>query len=96
MALNAESVLERVWLVSEDLDEEGQLALFDEQRSELLVLNGIGGAIWHELDGQISLGDLAQTLSSEIAGAPDAATVLKEMSEFAEAMLERGALRVVS
>jgi Coenzyme PQQ synthesis protein D (PqqD) len=95
VTLNANSVLERAWLVSEDLDDDGQVALFDEQRSELLVLNGIGGAVWHELDGQITLGELAQALSEAVSGAPDASTVLAEVSAFAEGMLARGALRVV-
>jgi len=70
MQVQPSSVLRRSFRVSHDLPEDDRVAFFDDARSELVIVNALGGAIWHLLDGELSVHDIAEILSREVEGAP--------------------------
>ena len=94
--LTADAVLQREHQVSHELKDTDQLAVFDAQASELVVLNGIGGAVWAMLDGQMSLGDIAQEVAEHVPNAPSREEVEVEVIRFAQSLLERQAVSVVT
>lgn len=87
-----EDILVRVWQISHDLPEEGQLALFDESQSQLVVLNPLGGAFWKRLDSRTTLIEIATEISEEVPGAPGPDAVLNSSHEFLADLLIRGAV----
>lgn len=96
MKIEGTTIFKRAFRVSHDLPDEHKVAFFDEAQSELVVVNAIGGAIWHLLDGQTSVQDIVQILEQEVEGAPAKEETHKEVERFLSALLERRAIEVVS
>lgn len=94
--IRPESVFRRVWQVSHDLPEEGQVAFFDEGRSELVVVNSVGGAVWQLLDGERTVRDIAELLASEVQGAPPPDSVFETVVTFLNQLEGRGSIQEVS
>ncbi len=69
-SLSEEAVIRRVWKVTHELPEEGTLALFDVNESQLVILNSIGAVFWSRLDGVTPLGQIASEISDDVQGAP--------------------------
>lgn len=88
-----EHVFSRLWQVSHELPETGETVVFDAGRSELLVLNPIGGAIWELLDGARSVSDIVSVLVAEVESAPSSGEVAIEVRRFLSDMVARGAIR---
>jgi len=90
--LEESSVLVRRWAVSHELPEGGGTVLFDEVRSELLVLNETGGALWYLLDGERSLAEVCAILVGHFPEGPHPAQALEQLSPVVSQWLERGAV----
>ncbi|HSC86945.1 MAG TPA: PqqD family protein [Polyangiaceae bacterium] len=88
--------LRRRWSVSHELPETEQTVIFDPARSELLVLNDAGGALWHLLDGQRDLGAVADFIRAERADAPPRDALLAQFEPLISELLSRGAIEIVS
>ncbi len=95
MQVQSSSVLRRSFRVSHDLPEDDRVAFFDDGRSELVIVNALGGAIWHLLDGQLSVHDIAEILSLEVQGAPSVADVEAQVQSFLQILLDRHAVELV-
>ena len=91
--IHPSAVFSRSWSVCHEL-EEGRVALFDEEKSELLVLNPIGGAIWELVDGKNSVQQIVQELAS-VETAPSEAEIQEEVARFINDLLGRHALEQV-
>lgn len=96
MQVQSTSVLRRVFRVSHELPEEGRLAFFDDAQSELVVVNALGGAIWHLLDGQLSVAEIARILSEEVQSAPSVVEVEQQVRAFLQTLLDRRAVELVA
>jgi len=59
---------------------------------ELYTLNETGQAIWQKLDGQKTLGEVAEALSQEFSHPPD--QIKADVLGFASEMVRRGILAV--
>ena len=68
--------------------------MFDDERSELLVLNGTAAAIWYLVDGARSLAEIAAFIRAELPDAP--ADTEAAVRAFVDDMLARGALEIVN
>jgi hypothetical protein len=90
-----DTVFRRLWKVSHDLPEENQVAFFDQSQSELVVVNALGGAVWELLDGQRSVGSIADILAEEVQNAPDRDAVLAQVVTFLRGLCDRQAIEVV-
>lgn len=88
--LGPQSVCRRVWRVAHELRDTDETVLFDESQNELLVLSASGAAVWHLLDGQKTLGQIAEFIASVATGAP--AEVEGEVIDFALVLAQRGAI----
>jgi len=88
--LGPSSVCGRVWRVAHELPDTDETVLFDEEHSELLVLSATGAAVWHLLDGQRTLAQVAHFMVEVVQPAP--ADALREVIDFALVLGERGAI----
>lgn len=93
--LQAETVFRKRWKVSHDLEEDGQVAFFDEEQSELVVVNAIGAAVWELLDGERTLAQIASELAGVVPDAPSYGAVLAEVQKFVAELYERQAVEPV-
>lgn len=91
--IDSSTVVERVWNTSHELPDTDETVVFDEERSELLVLSDTGAAVWYLIDGKRSIADIVAFMRSEADYVPDEAE--ETVASFARTMLERGALRIV-
>ena len=87
------TVLSHAWAVSHELTDSGQLAFFDESRSELVVVNALGGAVWDLVDGHRSLGEIVDILLEEAPEPPIRSVAESQVLEFVRSLLARQALR---
>lgn len=94
-SIDENTVLDKLYKVSHELDDGRQLAVFDAEKSELMVFNELAVAIWSLLDGQITLGEIAEELASHVAEAPSLPEVTGQVILFAQDLLERGAVSLV-
>jgi len=79
-----------VWRVAHELPETDETVLFDEAQHQLLVLSSTGAAVWHLLDGQRTLGQIAEFMESILPTEPDRA--LRDVIDFALVLAARGAI----
>lgn len=94
--LTPNSVLRRKNLVSHELGEDNQLALFDSTKKELVIVNDLGRVVWTLLDGETSLAEIAKEISGHVSGAPSVERVEVEVLEFARVLLDRDAVECVN
>lgn len=71
------------------------MALFDAERSELVVLNALGREVWSNLDGTRTVRELAEALRGEAEGAPDQEQAEKEILRFLADLQGRGAVELL-
>jgi hypothetical protein len=88
--LGPTSICCRVWRVAHELPETDETVLFDEGKNELLVLSATGAAVWHLLDGERTLRQIAQFIAGSLPQAP--ASIEGEVVDFALALGTRGAI----
>lgn len=93
--LSAASTFRRIWKVSHSLPEMDRMALFDAERSELVVLNALGREVWHALDGVRTVRELALALRGEAEGAPDQERAEQEVLMFLSDLHRRGAVELL-
>ncbi len=93
--LDSEAVLKRKELVSHELTEENQLALFDSEHGKLIIMNELGRVVWSMLDGETSLDVIVHEIAEHVSGAPNVERVRAEVLEFAEQLLSRGAVQIL-
>lgn len=84
------SICCRVWRVAHELPETDETVLFDEHENELLVLSATGAAVWHLLDGQRTLRQVAEFIAGVVPQAPG--DVEGEVVGFAHLLGTRGAI----
>lgn len=89
------STFRRVWKVSHALPEMDRMALFDADRSELVVLNAVGREVWKRLDGIRTVQELALLLRGEAEEAPDQDQAEREVLAFLTDLHERGAVELL-
>lgn len=95
MKIEATTIFKRAFRVSHDLPDDNKVAFFDEAQSELVVVNAIGGAIWHLIDGATSVEEIVQILVNEVDGAPPEEQLRGEVERFLASLLSRQAILVV-
>ncbi len=89
----AQSVLKKNWLISHELAEEGQVAVFDERSSELVLFNELGALVWEKLDGEQSVESIVESLLELPIEVPERSTVFEQVQSFLKQLLEKGAVR---
>lgn len=88
--LGPNSVCGRVWRVAHELPDTDETVLFDEGENELLVLSSTGAAVWHLLDGQRTLREIAEFIEEALPEAPQ--NVERGVIDFALVLGARGAI----
>jgi hypothetical protein len=74
--------------VMHELEEQGEAVIYDADGNQLIVLNGMGAAVWHLMDGKRSVGDIEREIVDALAAKP--ADVERDVSAFLSSLEERG------
>lgn len=85
----------RVWKVSHELPEMDRMALFDADRSELVVLNALGREVWDNLDGVRTVRELVESLRQRAESPPDQAEAERQVLVFLTDLHARGAVELI-
>ncbi len=93
--ISALSTFRRAWEVSHALPETDRMALFDSDRSELVVLNALGREVWNRLDGVHTVRELVAQLREEADEAPDQVQAEREVLVFLADLRDRGAVELL-
>jgi hypothetical protein len=72
---------------------EGEAVLVNVRSDEVIHLNPAASFLWSSLDGEVSLGDIARSMTGEFDVEMD--TALADIVAFAADLLEQGAAEVV-
>jgi len=72
---------------------EGEAVLVNVRSDEVMHLNSLASFMWSSLDGQLSLEDIARSITGEYD--VDLDTALADAVEFAGSLLEQGAVEIV-
>jgi hypothetical protein len=78
----------RIASVAHEVQETGDVVVFDEKGNRLLLLNDVGAAVWLLIDGQRSVRDIAAVIAETLPA--DAATVELDVRSFVESLLAAG------
>jgi hypothetical protein len=87
-----EAVFRRVWALSYDLPGTEDMALFDETNSSLLLINGVGAAIWELIDGNRSVGEIVNFIVDVHGNSDSRGMIERDVTAFLGQMLERGSI----
>jgi hypothetical protein len=93
MVIAGQSIVERVWRVTHDLPDTGELVLFDEAGNRLLKLSPTGGAVWDLVDGKRSVDEIGRAVARAFKDV-EPGRVNEEVKALILDLLTRGALRL--
>jgi len=94
--IDEEAIVRKLWHVSHELPDSGETAVFDEARSELVLLNPTAGAIWALVDGRRRVREIVRDLLEQVEGPPAAEDATATALVFLKGMSARGALEVIA
>jgi hypothetical protein len=78
----------RIDTVVHELEDEGQAVVYDAEGNQLIVLNGVGAAVWFLVDGERTVGDIAREIVSTLDANRD--DVERDVAVFLASLEERG------
>lgn len=93
--LHENAIVGKRWHVSHELPDSGETAVFDEARSELVLLNPIAGAIWNLVDGRRGIRQIVTDLLEQVEQPPSSEEALDTALAFLRNMAQRGAIEIV-
>jgi len=86
-------VFRRVWQISHELPDTDETVLFDQERSQLLVLSDSAAAIWYLIDGHRTIEEIVAFLRGEQPQCPSETDEL--VRRFVDQLETRGAIESV-
>lgn len=89
------AIFRRAWLVSYELPGTHEVALFDEQGSELVLLNEVGAAVWELLDGRRTVQDIVDFIVEVRQAEAERLDVQRDVQAFLAEMLTRRSIACV-
>lgn len=90
--VSSDAVFRRVWAVSYELPGTEDVALFDETESALVLLNGVGAAVWELLDGARSVDDIVHFVLEVRGNESERSLIERDVLGFLQDMLDRRAI----
>jgi Coenzyme PQQ synthesis protein D (PqqD) len=87
-----EAVFRHVWAISYDLPGTEDTALFDETNSALVLINGVGAAIWELIDGKRSVVEIVNFIVDVRGNSDSRGRIERDVTAFLGQMLERGSI----
>lgn len=94
LPLAKEAVLVRAWRVTHELTETGELILFDESASEVVMFNQIGASVWELIDGERSVEDIVNFIVAARARSEEHAQIERDVAAFLAQLLERQSIQL--
>lgn len=77
--------------VAHEVSDTGETVLFDEARSQLLVLNQVGASVWLLADGERSASDIVEFIVETLEA--DRAVVAADVDDFLTQLESHGLIR---
>ena len=81
----------RTEVVTHEVDDTGETVLFDEARSQLLVLNEVGASVWLLANGERSTSDIVDFIVESLDA--DRATVAADVDSFLTQLESKALIR---
>lgn len=83
--------------LAHEVDETGEVVVFDETGNRLLMLNQIGAAVWLLIDGERTGGDIAALIVETLGGERvELGRVEHDVQAFVGTLVEHGVVELVS
>jgi exopolysaccharide biosynthesis protein len=83
--------------LAHEVDETGEVVVFDETGNRLLMLNQVGAAVWLLIDGQRTGRDIAALIVENLGGERMAlGQVEDDVQAFVGSLVEHGVVELVS
>lgn len=83
----------RVCRASEELKETGELIVFDERSSEVIMLNEVGACVWELIDGVRTVGDIVDFVLEARQEQGDRSVIERDIVSFLRHLGDRGTVR---
>ena len=84
----SQSIPTRVASVAHEVEDSGDVVVFDQKGNRLLLLNDVGAAVWLLIDGQRSVRDIARVIVETLSA--DAAAVEADVQAFVDNLVSAG------
>lgn len=95
--LSLGSKLARRAKLAHEVDETGEVVVFDESGNRLLMLNQIGAAVWLLIDGERTGHDIAALIVENLGGERvEIGRVEHDVQAFVGSLIEHGVVELVS
>ena len=89
------AVFDRAWRVTHELSETGELILFDESASEVVMFNEMGASIWELIDGKRSVNDIVDFIVSVRERPEERPIIERDVIAFLGQLSERRSIRLL-
>lgn len=81
--------------LAHEVDETGEVVVFDESGNRLLMLNQVGAAVWLLIDGERTGRDIAALIVQSLPGEPvELGRVEHDVQAFVGSLLEHGVVEL--
>lgn len=82
-------------MLAHEVDETGEVVVFDAEGNRLLMLNQIGAAVWLLIDGERTTDDIAKLIVETMAVQPgEEPRVTGDVDAFVESLLQHGVIEL--
>jgi hypothetical protein len=78
--------------IAHEVQETGDVVVFDERGNRLLLLNDVGAAVWLLLDGERRASEIAQVITETLPADPG--DVRRDVDAFLDTLREHGVIEV--
>ena len=78
--------------VAHEVEDSGDVVVFDQKGNRLLLLNEIGAAVWLLLDGSRSVSEIARLITETLPADP--AAVETDVQAFVESLASHGVIEL--
>lgn len=95
LPIHESAIYDRAWRVTHELSETGELILFDESASEVVMFNEVGASVWELIDGRRSVGDIVEFIVSVREHPEERPLIQRDVMAFLSQLLERQSIRLL-
>jgi len=78
--------------LTHQVDETGDIIVFDQKGNQLLMLNDVGAAVWLLVDGERSVGEIAELIVETLPA--DVQSVESDVQRFVDSLVQNAVLTI--
>ncbi|OQX66597.1 MAG: hypothetical protein B6A08_19660 [Sorangiineae bacterium NIC37A_2] len=93
-AIPPDAAIERALEVSHELSETGELILFDQEKSEVVMFNAMGACIWELIDGRRTARELVDFIVEARGAEKERPVIERDVFAFLRELVGRRSIRL--